>query len=340
MAIRQLSYKALARGLSPFTQRAASSVSILMFHGLHDDKAGPLVCGSSRSKSDFRVGIEAIVRRFQIVSMDHVLDLLTGKRVLSEPVVAVTFDDSVQAVLPAARILAEFEVPGMFYLSTAMLEGDKYYWWHRLEYAVHNSRNERVTVKVGEQSFTLSRAKRSLGPIKSALKRLNPTAIDNIVSQIEYGLGSAIADGRFAYPCAEPLNWDDAGELLALGMSIGSHGVSHANVSQLDGDALRRELEDSKDTLEARFSAECRHFSYPYGIMSASARDAVIQAGYKSAVTAGQPLRNKPGADPWSLARMSMHRDAWKVIYQVGGQHELIVRLLPSVRLGRSPQDA
>jgi peptidoglycan/xylan/chitin deacetylase (PgdA/CDA1 family) len=61
------------------------------------------------------------------------------------------------------------------------------------------------------------------------------------------------------------LSWDDVREMVQLGHEIGSHTVSHADLGKLDADAARRELVESKQTLEQQLGRPVRWFAHPFG---------------------------------------------------------------------------
>jgi peptidoglycan/xylan/chitin deacetylase (PgdA/CDA1 family) len=61
------------------------------------------------------------------------------------------------------------------------------------------------------------------------------------------------------------LNWDDLREMVRLGHDVGSHTVSHADLGVVGPDEARRELRDSKKTLENRLGRPARWLAYPFG---------------------------------------------------------------------------
>lgn len=76
-----------------------------------------------------------------------------------------------------------------------------------------------------------------------------------------------------------------AKSLQEAGSEIGSHTVSHQNLSILDPAALTRELADSKQALEARFGP-VTSFAYPYGSSNATVQ-AEVAKYYSSARSTG-----------------------------------------------------
>ena len=89
------------------------------------------------------------------------------------------------------------------------------------------------------------------------------------------------------------MTWDDLRRWRDLGMTIGSHSMSHPRMSWAlygeDAKAHAARLDDecarSKEILERRLGVECALFAYPYGEDPPIAREAVRRAGYREAFT-------------------------------------------------------
>jgi len=80
----------------------------------------------------------------------------------------------------------------------------------------------------------------------------------------------------------------DEGEIrewLAAGQEVGSHSLTHRNLSLLDEREARVQIMDSKKKLEDTFGVTVRHFAYPGGKWNEMARDLVGEAGYQTACT-------------------------------------------------------
>ena len=61
------------------------------------------------------------------------------------------------------------------------------------------------------------------------------------------------------------LSWDDLREMSRMGFEIGSHTVNHVNMAAVSLDEARRELVESRKTLEDRLGQRVRWFAYPFG---------------------------------------------------------------------------
>jgi peptidoglycan/xylan/chitin deacetylase (PgdA/CDA1 family) len=82
-----------------------------------------------------------------------------------------------------------------------------------------------------------------------------------------------------------PMSWDQLGELADAGWEIGSHTCTHPHLTQVDDDALRRELVDSRATVEERMGRPCATLAYPYGDYDERVVAAATAAGYAAAGT-------------------------------------------------------
>ncbi|MCZ7559959.1 MAG: polysaccharide deacetylase family protein [Burkholderiaceae bacterium] len=101
----------------------------------------------------------------------------------------------------------------------------------------------------------------------------------------------------------------DAADLRALrdsGVTLGSHSLTHADLSRVDDDAIRREVADSRTRLEDTLGAAVDHFAYPFGRLRRHAYDAVREAGYRTAVTVADGAVRR-GDDPLLLSRVEVY---------------------------------
>jgi peptidoglycan/xylan/chitin deacetylase (PgdA/CDA1 family) len=77
----------------------------------------------------------------------------------------------------------------------------------------------------------------------------------------------------------------EVNEWLKAGHEIGSHTMTHADLSKASDADLRREIIDSKKALEDSFGVPIRHFCYPFGRYDRRALALVQEAGYQTACT-------------------------------------------------------
>ena len=93
-------------------------------------------------------------------------------------------------------------------------------------------------------------------------------------------------------------------EWLAAGHEIGSHTLTHPQLTRLSPAAAREEIAASKKKLEDVFGRAIEHFCYPYGDWNPAVRDLVIAAGYRTACTTDHGV-NTAAVLPFELRRIT-----------------------------------
>lgn len=228
---------------------------VLAYHNVVPDDAAP---GGDRSlhlpRSDFARQLDLLAESHRVVDVGT---LVGSGGEADGPVAAVTFDDGYRGALTAG--IEELEARGMpctVFVSPALLGAGRT-WWDALAPGDGSGwpeevREEALTVAKGRSDDVWRWAEgRGLSP------RPQP------------GHAGLVDEGRLAEVAARD------------GVTIGSHGWSHANLARLDDGELREELRRPLEWLEARFSASLvRWLSLPYGRGDGRVLSAAVEAGY------------------------------------------------------------
>jgi peptidoglycan/xylan/chitin deacetylase (PgdA/CDA1 family) len=98
------------------------------------------------------------------------------------------------------------------------------------------------------------------------------------------------------------LTWRQLRALQANGVTVGSHTVTHPDLTTLDDARALAELADSRQALERRLGRPVQWFAYPAGAEDARIVSLTHRAGYVLAVTT-QPGSVQSAADPLELHR-------------------------------------
>jgi peptidoglycan/xylan/chitin deacetylase (PgdA/CDA1 family) len=99
--------------------------------------------------------------------------------------------------------------------------------------------------------------------------------------------GSIGAPNPFIAPeaGARMMSAEQIADLAASGWEIGSHTVTHPDMAAMDYAECRRELAESKATLEEIVGAPLRTFAYPFGNYGPAAMAAARDTGFEAALT-------------------------------------------------------
>ena len=78
------------------------------------------------------------------------------------------------------------------------------------------------------------------------------------------------------------LTWEQLGELFQSGFDIGSHTLSHRDLTKLSPDEVQFELSESKKVLEEKLGTEITTLALPYGKSNKTIIEIARQVGYKT----------------------------------------------------------
>ena len=110
------------------------------------------------------------------------------------------------------------------------------------------------------------------------------------------------------------LTWEEIAQMQAdSGVDFQAHTRTHPKLAEIGPDDVRRELVESKDTLEQRLQAPITTLCYPYGSVSDAVVDLASEAGYTQAVTtefgrvrAGDPALRLPRISVYHVPPVSL----------------------------------
>ncbi len=114
--------------------------------------------------------------------------------------------------------------------------------------------------------------------------------------------------GEWSPKTAAPLlTWKQIQELHRAGMEIGSHTLSHPDLTRERRIERRKELVDSRKALEDKLGASVQSFCYPFGEFNEEVEGEVQDAGYTSACTVMRGNRHGR-QDLFRIRRIPMHQ--------------------------------
>jgi peptidoglycan/xylan/chitin deacetylase (PgdA/CDA1 family) len=101
------------------------------------------------------------------------------------------------------------------------------------------------------------------------------------------------------------LNAAQIKEMSDAGLDIESHTVTHPHMEGLAKDELRRQILESKKTIEAVTGKTIYTFCFPFGEFNNDARDILREAGYKAAFVT-MPRDNSIYLDLYRMKRIKI----------------------------------
>lgn len=293
--------------MSPAGPRAR--LSVLIFHRVLP-AADPLL-PELPTAAEFEATMRWVKGWFQVLPLaEAARRLFDGS--LPARAMAITFDDGyADNEELAAPILQRLGLPATFFVSTGFL-GDGCMWNDRVIEALRAAERPQLEL----EAFGLGRLpvasvgerRAGIHAVLKAIKHLEPRARLEAVALVERAAGVGAAPRPMMQPA-------QLRSLLAMGMSIGGHTVTHPILARLDAGAAREEIALGKRRLEEIVDTSVEVFAYPNGVPdqdyglehAAMAREcgfkAAVSTAWGAASAASDPFQ-LPRFTPWDRTRL------------------------------------
>ncbi len=284
------------------------------WRGLKDK---PLVVGYHRVVSDFKYSdslsispmltsaqtfekhLDWIARRYRFVSLDELAVGLEAGDCSGKPMAAITFDDGYRDVYQNAfPILERKGIPSAVYVVTDLVgtrqlqvHDELHLLMSTLLARQHSSslaywRDLAAGLELSEQSSKcLSDRIHGANSPFQATRRVLETLSQSEIANFLQELRTRAAVPEQALLEFQSVDWEMLREMAGRGVTVGSHTRSHALLSNETPQAVRDEVEGSRQVLEQQLGVTINHFAYPDGKFNASVINAIAEAGYRTACT-------------------------------------------------------
>ena len=297
--------------LSP--KGAQARLSILIFHRVLSEP-DPLLPGEPDAASFDRL-CAWVAEWFQVLSLDDAVACLKRGDLPARAMV-ITFDDGYadnhEVAMP---ILQRHGLVATFYVATGFLDGGRM-WNDTVIESVRACQLPALDVAHlginGLAKLPLGDDAQRRAAIRALLGSLKYRPVDErlqLVHQVVEAVAAPLPGGVM-------MRSDQVKALRQAGMTVGAHTVSHPILLKLTAEQARREIDQSRQHLEAILGEPVRHFAYPNGVPGRDLSDAtaklVRDMGFDSAVTTAWGAA-RMGADSLQLPRFTpWDRSRWK----------------------------
>ncbi len=278
------------------------------------------------SARQFAEQLEYLAAHYQVVSLARMAELMSGQEPLPPGLAAITIDDGYDdAYTIAYPLLRRHGFPASLFVVTEFTDGRSWIWTDKARYLTQEAAPQWLTAQIEGSELRLEldgdAARREASErINSILKRLPDEVKEEAIERLARALGGEAPN----QPPEEfrPVSWEQAREMEANGIEIGSHTMTHPILTNISDERLRQELHGSKLRLEEALGRRVEQFCYPNGDNDERVQCEVARAGYRVAVTCVGGL-NKRGDDPLTLRRIHTERDLAHFLQSTSGFEQL-----------------
>jgi peptidoglycan/xylan/chitin deacetylase (PgdA/CDA1 family) len=266
--------------------RPSRGLGILRYHAICGPEgyayADPSICIPPAA---FERHVKYLAANYRVLPLPEAVAALQTPKSLPPNAVAITFDDGYADNLWAARILAQHGITGTFFLTAGCIGGEQPFWPAEVRALISAIQTPDFRLTLNGKTVEL--------PVRNTQDRL--TAINRVTRLFKSHpipvREQLRAELRALAPAARVpsamLRWEDAAEMQRLGMTIGAHTLTHANLPSAGREDATKEILGSKETLERALQIPVTMFAYPNGgaerYFTPELQRAVAAAGFRAA---------------------------------------------------------
>jgi peptidoglycan/xylan/chitin deacetylase (PgdA/CDA1 family) len=293
-AVRTTLYRSGALALMRRAARSAVSLPLLQYHSVSDEGLyrTPSI---AISPALFERQMAFLATRYRVISLDDVVDCIERRRPFPPRAVAVTFDDGYRDnYAEALPVLLRHRLTATFFVTAGPVVRNERFWVSWLRAAVLSapdvsglSATPLVPVSLPNRCDR-HRREQIVGAITAGLNHAGLAERDRALAQVSRALHIERVPAGGQEPILQP---EQIRDMVRLGMTIGSHTVSHPNLPSLTAAEVFSELAESKRLLQEVTGQPVRHVSYPGGpdasrpAFTGETVELARRAGYRSAST-------------------------------------------------------
>jgi glycosyltransferase involved in cell wall biosynthesis/peptidoglycan/xylan/chitin deacetylase (PgdA/CDA1 family) len=281
--------------------------AVFMFHRVLPNGERCYDSEMATSTDAFSAFLDWLSERYRVLPLSELLASRRDTASYGRPRCAITFDDGwLDNYLYAFPQLRQRGLPATIFLPLRYIGTHRRFWQEQLWLCLDgiDSAKQRDSIREAARSlpwfpiaaealYTFQGLRRFL------LTRPTEEAEDFVHRLVEsIGAGSSPASRAF-------LNWNEVHEMQGMGISFGSHTMSHSLLTHMEQARARNEIRESREELADRLRENVSAFAYPWGAASWETRNSVKEAGYRLACSTLPGLVRK-NSDDWMLPRISI----------------------------------
>ena len=245
---------------------------------------------------DFERQMRYLAKNHNVISLEEFARALKDDGRIPANSVVVTFDDGYEDnYVYAYPILHKYNIPATIFVIAGYVGSGRILWWDKLREVIDRANpNTFKNIDLPEEIY-LQPIRRALFKLKldtqedkrSAYRRLtslmrdfDPERCNLMVDDLARRIGCRMEDLSSKYSL---LSWGQVKEMMKDGISIGSHTVTHPDLTVCPYEKLKEEIETSKKLIEEMIGQSVSLFAYPSGQFNNLTKQIARESGYKSA---------------------------------------------------------
>ncbi len=246
----------------------------------------------------------------QVLPLSQLVALLSkeSQELYKKRYAAITFDDGYKDNYQFAYpILKKYKLPATIFLTAGYIGKDELFWWDKVSYVLHRSKELSITVP-GWEPINLNRDNNRNGLIRHIIERMKTLDESDKIELLKKILSEAKVEIPSKVSKDIILNWHETREMAKNGIEFGAHGCSHSILTNLPLSDVEEEVSLSKEIIENELNRKVYSFAYPNGNYNENILNIMKSNGFHCAVTTENGFVT-PKSNPFKLPRIGASND-------------------------------
>lgn len=276
-------------------------INAVLYHGVmcNADCPGIVALGGMIERDVLIEHLKYYKAHYTILSFEQFLDAMRSKTRVRRGIL-ITFDDGYRSTFTEAiPLLEKMDIPAVIFVTTSSMNNKRVLWPNLLSFAIEQRGRTYLVEKLGEFGFPTPEALSDGNLINYTGSFCAPDFLENCCSSI-------LEDNQWSYAelGKQLMLYADRDMVISasrLGITIGSHTVSHNNLALLSEEEQRREIwEAHREISELTNVTFCEvPFSFPLGAYGRHFSDATLSISQDLGIKylfAADGGTNRPGS--------------------------------------------
>ena len=234
----------------------------------------------------FELQLQWLSQHFQVINHQQLVAFQQGQAFFDKPPCLITFDDgyadNAEQALP---ILQKFGFPATIFVTTGTVDNQDLFWFDKVAFWINRTSPRTLMLDEGRfvAQVTDHNRKQTRQAIGAYLANISEAQRLLFLQQLETQCEQPIPEALFGQ--AKPLTWEQVRELMAAGMDIGAHTVSHGFLNRMTADEIEQELSLAQQRIKQETGQAPIALSYPTGQYSPKVMQIAKRLGFHFAYT-------------------------------------------------------
>ncbi|MEZ6120100.1 MAG: polysaccharide deacetylase family protein [Pirellulaceae bacterium] len=276
-AIGYLSYFSGATAITRAAKPREGAI-ILMGHRVRNDEDAFL---GGISLGQFERLVRYLRQHYHPLSLSVLLEHIQNNVVVPDNSVVLTFDDGFRDNYENAfPILQKYGMPATVFLVTGSINSGQLPWPQQVGYALQHTRKSSIAVRIddtGKRRFHVHTRQQRRSVFREILALRRILSLD----ELEQLRNSIIRACDVDLPVDRMLTWNQVRQMQQHHIEFGAHTVSHPLMAYVTMEEARRQMVESKRTIEEQLQVPVRSFCFPSGSCNDRLVALVVEVGLK-----------------------------------------------------------